>query len=81
MGGEDFAYFAQPVPGLLIRHGIRKERAGSVHPGHSPQFRVDEAALAFGIETLVAFARGVGRVAFSERRRKRSRRNRRPRAL
>ncbi len=60
MGGEDFAYFAQRVPGLLVRHGVRSERAGSVHPGHSPLFRVDEEALAYGIETLVAFARGVG---------------------
>ncbi len=60
MGGEDFAYFAQRVPGLLIRHGIRSEEAGSIHPGHSPQFRVDEASLTYGIETLVAFARGVG---------------------
>ncbi|GAC1475911.1 MAG: M20 family metallopeptidase [Vulcanimicrobiaceae bacterium] len=60
MGGEDFAYFAQRRPGLLVRHGIRSERAGSVHPGHSPLFRVDEAALTYGIETLVAFARGVG---------------------
>ena len=60
MGGEDFAYFAQRAPGLLIRHGIRSERAGSVHPGHSALFRVDERALAYGIETLVAFARGVG---------------------
>jgi hypothetical protein len=33
---------------------------GAVHPGHSPSFRIDEAALAYGIETLVAFARGVG---------------------
>lgn len=60
MGGEDFAYFAQRVPGLLIRHGIRSESAGSVHPGHSAQFRVDDQALAYGIETYVAFARGVG---------------------
>ena len=60
MGGEDFAYFAERAPGLLVRHGIRSERAGSVHPGHSPQFRVDEDALTYGIETLVAFARGVG---------------------
>jgi amidohydrolase len=60
MGGEDFAYFAQRAPGLLIRHGIRSDAAGSVHPGHSPEFRVDEASLAFGIETLAAFARGVG---------------------
>ena len=60
MGGEDFAYFAQRAPGLLVRHGIRDEAFGSVHPGHSPEFRVDERSLAYGIETLVAFARGVG---------------------
>lgn len=60
MGGEDFSYFAERAPGLLVRHGIRSERAGSIHPGHSPLFRVDEDSLAYGIETLVAFARGVG---------------------
>ena len=60
MGAEDFAYFAERAPGLLIRHGIRNEAVGSVHPGHSPLFRVDEDALAYGIATLVAFARGVG---------------------
>ncbi|GAC1414116.1 MAG: amidohydrolase [Candidatus Velthaea sp.] len=60
MGGEDFAYFAQRVPGLLIRLGIRNERLGSVHFGHSPQFKLDEGALPYGIRTLVAFARGVG---------------------
>jgi amidohydrolase len=60
MGGEDFAYFAQRAPGVLVRHGIRSEVAGSTHPGHSPEFRVDEKSLAYGIEALVAFARGVG---------------------
>jgi amidohydrolase len=60
MGGEDFAYFAERAPGLLVRHGIRNEDVGSTHPGHSPEFRVDERSLAYGIETLVAFARGVG---------------------
>jgi amidohydrolase len=60
MGGEDFAYFAERVPGLLIRHGVRNVAKGSVHPGHSPLFRLDEDALPAGIATLVAFARGVG---------------------
>jgi amidohydrolase len=60
MGGEDFAYFAERAPGLMVRLGVRSERAGSIHPGHSPQFRLDEDGLAFGVETLVAFARGVG---------------------
>ncbi len=60
MGGEDFAYFAQRVPGVLVRLGIRNEAAGSVHYGHSPQFRLDEGAMPTGVATLCAFARGVG---------------------
>jgi amidohydrolase len=60
MGGEDFAYFAERAPGLMIRLGIRNEAAGSTHPGHSPQFRIDEGAIPVGIRTLAAFARAVG---------------------
>ena len=60
MGGEDFAYFAQAVPGVHARLGIRSETAGSIYPGHSAEFRIDEAALPVGVRTLVAFAVGVG---------------------
>ncbi|GAC1503537.1 MAG: M20 family metallopeptidase [Vulcanimicrobiaceae bacterium] len=59
MGGEDFAYFAQRIPGLLVRLGVRNEAKGSTASGHSPQFRIDEAALAVGVETLVSFARAA----------------------
>jgi amidohydrolase len=57
MGGEDFAYFAQRVPGLLIRLGVRSESSGAVHPAHSPLFRIDEDSLPVGVTTLVLFAR------------------------
>ncbi|GAC1580983.1 MAG: M20 family metallopeptidase [Candidatus Elarobacter sp.] len=60
MGGEDFAYFAQRVPGVMVRLGIYNEDVGSIHSGHSPQFRLDEGAIPTGIATLVAFARGIG---------------------
>jgi len=60
MGGEDFAYFAQRVPGVMVRLGIYNEAVGSIHSGHSPQFRLDEDAIPTGIRALVAFARGVG---------------------
>jgi amidohydrolase len=60
MGGEDFAFFAERVPGVLGRLGIRNEARGSIHAGHSPQFRIDEGALAYGIEALVAFAKAIG---------------------
>ena len=59
MGAEDFAYFAQRVPAVVGRLGIYNEALGSVHSGHSPQFRLDEAAIPTGIATLVAFAEGV----------------------
>jgi len=59
MGGEDFAYYAQRVPGLAIRLGIRNESKGTTVAGHSAHFRVDEAALPQGVETLVRFATGV----------------------
>ncbi|MGA8575743.1 MAG: M20 family metallopeptidase [Candidatus Cybelea sp.] len=60
MGAEDFAYFAQRVPGLLMRLGVRSEAAGSTHPIHSAQFRIDERALALGVMALVLFARAFG---------------------
>lgn len=60
MGAEDFAYFAQAVPGVHIRLGIRSEKSGATFPGHSAQFRLDEEALPVGVQTLVAFARSVG---------------------
>ena len=60
MGAEDFAYFARAVPGLHVRLGIRSEKSGATFPGHSAQFRLDEDALPVGVQTLVAFARGVG---------------------
>ncbi|MHB8151736.1 MAG: M20 metallopeptidase family protein [Vulcanimicrobiaceae bacterium] len=57
MGAEDFAYFAQRVPGLMMRLGIRNEALGTVHSGHSPLFALDEAALPVGIAALVGFVR------------------------
>ena len=60
MGGEDFAYFAQRVPGIHVRLGVRDADGGPAFPGHSPEFRIDERAIPVGISTLVAFASAVG---------------------
>lgn len=60
MGAEDFAYFAERVPGLLMRLGVRSEAAGATHPIHSALFRLDERALALGVKALVLFARATG---------------------
>jgi amidohydrolase len=65
MGAEDFAYFAERVPGVVGRLGIRNEALGSIHSGHSPRFRLDEDAIPTGISTLVAFAVAVTSGAIS----------------
>jgi amidohydrolase len=59
MGAEDFAYFAQAVPGVQVRLGIRSKADVAIPSGHSPEFRLDEAALPAGVQTLVAFAMGA----------------------
>ena len=61
MGGEDFAFFAQQRPGLVMRLGVRNETLGAVHSGHSPEFVIDEAAIPLGVTALTRFAHEVGR--------------------
>jgi amidohydrolase len=55
MGGEDFAYYAQKVPGCFAFLGV-----GSLDvepsPWHNPRFTLDEAALPFGTAILVQSA-------------------------
>ncbi|MBM4307820.1 MAG: amidohydrolase, partial [Deltaproteobacteria bacterium] len=53
MGGEDFAYFLEKVPGAFFRLGIRNEEKGIIHPYHSSLFDIDEEVLPFGVEMFV----------------------------
>jgi amidohydrolase len=55
MGGEDFGWYLQRVPGALARLGVRRpgEAAGDLHRAG---FDVDEAAIAVGVRTLVGTA-------------------------
>ena len=47
LGGEDFAYYLQHVPGCFLRIGAAKP--GQEHlPSHSPRFDFDEEALRIG---------------------------------
>jgi amidohydrolase len=50
MGGEDFSYYLQKVPGSFFRLGCRNEAKGIVHPFHSSRFDIDEEVLPFGVE-------------------------------
>jgi amidohydrolase len=51
MGAEDFAYFAQVVPGFYFRLGVHKP--GTETGGlHTPTFRGDDSAIEVGIRTM-----------------------------
>lgn len=56
MGGEDFAWYLDHVPGALARLGVRppgQERALDLHQG---RFDVDESCLGVAVRVLVATA-------------------------
>lgn len=56
LGGEDFAFFAQRVPSLMFRLGVRNEARGLVHGVHSSRFDLDEDALPIGAAALARVA-------------------------
>lgn len=45
MGGEDFAYYLQEVPGTFFFVGGRNEELKAVYPHHHPRFDVDERSM------------------------------------
>jgi len=49
MGGEDFAHYAEKVPGFFVFLGGRNEAIGAIHPVHTPHLLIDEAALSVGV--------------------------------
>jgi amidohydrolase len=48
MGGEDFAYYAQQIPGCYYLLGIKNEARGINSYVHTPTFDIDEVALELG---------------------------------
>ena len=55
MGGEDFSWYLQEVPGCYVRLGARlADSAG--YPAHSSRFQIDEAVLPAGAAWLAEVA-------------------------
>ncbi|MFL6293689.1 MAG: M20 family metallopeptidase, partial [Thermoanaerobaculia bacterium] len=51
MGGEDFAYFANEIPGFYYRLGV--VAPGTTSGGlHTPTFRADDSAVAVGMKAM-----------------------------
>ncbi|HWR40257.1 MAG TPA: amidohydrolase [Patescibacteria group bacterium] len=49
MGGEDFSYYLEKVPGCMFYLGIKNTEKGCVFPGHNTKFLVDEETFGMGL--------------------------------
>lgn len=57
MGGEDFAYFVNEVPGMMFRLGTGNKSKGIVYPWHHPKFDLDEKGLWVGAAVMARATR------------------------
>ena len=56
MGGEDFSYYLEKIPGCLVRLGAQKDGLEGI-PAHSSTFDFDENALGIGAAFLAEAAK------------------------
>jgi len=54
MGGEDFAYYLQHVPGAFFYSCAGNEEKGAKYPHHHPKFDIDERAMLVGAKTMAS---------------------------
>ena len=57
MPGEDFSAFQENCPGFFVELGARNEANGCTVPHHNSRYRMDEAALKYGVEYLCQLVR------------------------
>lgn len=62
MGGEDFAYYLEDIPGCYVRFGARTPGSEYV-PLHSPAFDIDEDVLPIGAQFFEQVVREAGGAA------------------
>jgi amidohydrolase len=53
MGGEDFAFYLEQVPGAMLRLGTGIPGSGQLFDIHQSRFDIDERAIGYGIRVLV----------------------------
>ncbi|MFG2991516.1 amidohydrolase [Streptomyces sp. NPDC048257] len=63
LGGEDFSWYLEHVPGAMARLGVRKPGDTAKRDLHRGDFDVDESAIAVGVEFFTAAALLDGRRA------------------
>ncbi|MEH7110085.1 M20 family metallopeptidase [Bacillus sp. JJ1764] len=52
MGGEDFAYYLEKIPGTFFYTGARPSGEDTGYPHHHPKFDIDERAMLIAAKTL-----------------------------
>lgn len=52
MGGEDFAYFLEEIPGAFFFTGAKNPDWEEVYPHHQPKFDIDERSLRIAANVL-----------------------------
>ena len=52
LGGEDFAYYQQVVPGAMARLDTAFQDPNARFPLHAPEFDINESALVTGVRFL-----------------------------
>jgi len=64
MVAEDFSFYQKVVPGLFYFLGIRNEtKKLGIYPLHTPEFDLDEDAMAYGVAAFVALALNYSKTA------------------
>jgi len=56
MGGEDFSYYLEKVPGAFYFIGVGNPEKGIIYPQHHPKYDIDEDALGYGVEIMTTAA-------------------------
>jgi amidohydrolase len=56
LGGEDFAWYLESIPGALARLGTRVPGSATSRDIHQPTFDVDERAIGVGVRVMSATA-------------------------
>ena len=56
MGGEDFGFYLEQVPGAFIRLGTCSKEGENCFSQHNSRFNVDDNALLVGMKVLAATA-------------------------
>jgi metal-dependent amidase/aminoacylase/carboxypeptidase family protein len=57
MGGEDFAYYLQKVPGCFMFVGVEPPDRSSYPPLHSDRYDFTDAAMGVGITMFIELVR------------------------